>query len=31
MDLEILGEITVLETMASGRGIRDLNKCQRHC
>lgn len=26
MDFEILGEITVLETIASGRGIRDLRR-----
>jgi hypothetical protein len=29
MDFEILGEITVLETIASGRGIRDLRRLQR--
>lgn len=29
MDFEILGEITVLETMASGRGIRELTRLQR--
>lgn len=30
MDFEILGEIIVLETMASGRGIRDLRRLQRN-
>lgn len=30
MDFEILGEITVLETMASGRGIRDVRRLQRN-
>jgi len=30
MDFEILGEITVLETIASGRGIRDLRRLQRN-
>jgi hypothetical protein len=29
VDFEILGEITVLETIASGRGIRDLRRLQR--
>jgi len=29
MDFEILGEITVLETIASGRGIRDLRRLHR--
>ena len=29
MDFEILGDITVLETIASGRGIRDLRRLQR--
>jgi hypothetical protein len=29
MDFEILGEVTVLETIASGRGIRDLRRLQR--
>ncbi|MFY9314173.1 MAG: hypothetical protein WAO95_01280 [Burkholderiales bacterium] len=29
MDFEILGEITVLETVASGRGILDLRRLQR--
>jgi hypothetical protein len=29
MDFEILGEITVLETIASGRGIRDLRRLQK--
>jgi hypothetical protein len=29
MDFEILGEITVLETMVSGRGIRDLRRLHR--
>jgi hypothetical protein len=30
MDFEILGEITVLETIASGRAIRDLRRLQRN-
>ena len=30
MDFEILGEIAVLETIASGRGIRDLKRLQRN-
>lgn len=30
MDFEIVGEITVLETIASGRGIRDLRRLQRN-
>lgn len=30
MDFEFLGEITVLETIASGRGIRDLRRLQRN-
>ena len=30
MDFEILGEITVLETIASGRGVRDLRRLQRN-
>jgi hypothetical protein len=30
VDFEILGEITVLETIASGRGIRDLRRLQRN-
>lgn len=30
MDFEILGEVTVLETIASGRGIRDLRRLQRN-
>jgi hypothetical protein len=29
MDFEILGEITVLETIASGRGIRDLRRLHK--
>lgn len=29
MDFEILGGITVLETITSGRGIRDLRRLQR--
>lgn len=29
MDFEILGDITVLETIASGLGIRDLRRLQR--
>lgn len=29
MDFEILGEVTVLETIASGRGIHDLRRLQR--
>jgi hypothetical protein len=29
MDFEILGEVTDLETIASGRGIRDLRRLQR--
>ena len=29
MDFEILGEITVLETIASGRGIRDLRRSHK--
>ena len=30
MDFEILGDITVLETIVSGRGIRDLRRLQRN-
>jgi hypothetical protein len=30
VDFEILGEITVLETITSGRGIRDLRRLQRN-
>jgi hypothetical protein len=30
VDFEILGEITVRETIASGRGIRDLRRLQRN-
>ena len=30
MDFEILGDITVLQTIASGRGIRDLRRLQRN-
>ena len=30
MDFEILGDITVLETIASGRGVRDLRRLQRN-
>jgi hypothetical protein len=30
VDFEILGEVTVLETIASGRGIRDLRRLQRN-
>ena len=29
MDFEILGDISVLETIATGRGIRDLRRLQR--
>ena len=29
MDFEILGEITVLETIASGRGIHDLRRLRK--
>lgn len=29
MDFEILGDVTVLETIATGRGIRDLARLQR--
>ena len=29
MDFEILGEITILETIATGQGIRDLRRLQR--
>lgn len=29
MDFEILGDITVLGTIATGRGIRDLKRLQR--
>jgi len=29
MDFEILGDINLLETIASGRGIRDLGRLQR--
>lgn len=29
MDFEILGEVTVLGTIASGRGISDLRRLQR--
>jgi hypothetical protein len=30
MDFEILGEIAILETIASGRGVRDLRRLQRN-
>ncbi len=30
MDFEILGDVTVLETIASGRSIRDLKRLQRN-
>jgi hypothetical protein len=30
VDFEILGDITVLETIASGRGVRDLRRLQRN-
>ena len=30
MDFEILGDIAVIETIASGRGIRDLRRLQRN-
>ena len=29
MDFEILGELTVIETIATGRGIRDLRRLER--
>jgi hypothetical protein len=29
MEFDILGDITVLETIATGRGIRDLRRLQR--
>lgn len=29
MDFEIVGEITVLETIASGHGVRDLKRLRR--
>jgi hypothetical protein len=29
MDFEIVGEITVVETIASGKGIRDLRRLRR--
>ncbi len=29
MDFEIVGEITVVETIAAGRGIRDLRRLRR--
>ena len=29
MDFEIVGEITVLETIATGQGIRDLRRLRR--
>lgn len=29
MDVEIIGDITVVETIASGRGIRDLKRLRR--
>ncbi len=29
MDFEIVGEITVIETIAAGRGIRDLRRLRR--
>lgn len=29
MDFEIVGEITVVETIASGKGIRDLKRLRR--
>jgi hypothetical protein len=30
MDFEIVGEITVVETIASGRGIRDLRRLRKN-
>lgn len=30
MDFEIVGEITVLETIATGQGIRDLKRLRRN-
>lgn len=30
MDFEIVGEITVLETIAAGKGIRDLKRLRRN-
>jgi hypothetical protein len=30
MDFEIVGEITVLETIAAGQGIRDLKRLRRN-
>ena len=30
MDFEVVGEITVVETIASGRGIRDLKRLRRN-
>ena len=30
MDFEILGDVTVLETIATGRGIRDLARLHRN-
>ena len=30
MDFEIVGEITVVETIATGRGIRDLKRLRRN-
>lgn len=29
MDFEILGDITILETIATARGVRDLKRLQR--
>jgi hypothetical protein len=29
MDVEIIGDITVVETIATGRGIRDLRRLRR--
>jgi len=29
MDFEIVGEVTVIETIAAGRGIRDLRRLRR--
>jgi hypothetical protein len=30
MEFEIVGDITVVETIASGRGIRDLKRLRRN-
>jgi hypothetical protein len=31
MDFELIGEITQIETIASGSGVRDRARLRRHC